>query len=85
MERKLLYLQKIFKIHFLLGLNEMLFDIQLTDSTNQPPLNQYIPLEKLNELRLDNPKNLKFSYINLISLEKNLTPFRKQQWVKLIF
>ena len=43
----------------------MLFDIQLTDSTNQPPLNQYIPLEKLNELRLDNPKNLTFSYINL--------------------
>ena len=46
----------------------MLFDIQLTDSTNQPPLNQNISLEKLMELRLNNPNNLTFSYININSV-----------------
>ena len=40
----------------------------ITDSTNQPSLDQNIPLEKLNELRLDNPKNLTFSYLNINSV-----------------
>ena len=39
--------------------------MQLIDNTNEPPLNQNILLEKLNELRLDNPKNLIFSSINI--------------------
>ena len=38
------------------------------DSTNQSSLNQNIPLEKLKELRLDNPKNLTFSYLNINSV-----------------
>ena len=40
----------------------------ITDSTNQPYLNQNIPLEKLKELRLDNPKNLTFFYLNIKSV-----------------
>ena len=40
----------------------------ITDSTSQPSLDQNIPLEKLNELRLDNPKNLTFSYLNINSV-----------------
>ena len=46
----------------------MLFDIQLTDNTNQLPLNQNISLEKLMELRLNNPNNLTVSYININSV-----------------
>ena len=42
--------------------------LTITDSTNQPSLDQNIPLEKLNELRLDNPKNLTFSYLNINSV-----------------
>ena len=45
--------------------NPFLFDMQLIDNTNEPPLNQNILLEKLKEFRLDNPKNLIFSYINI--------------------
>ena len=37
----------------------------ITDSTNQPSLNQNIPLEKLKELRLDNLKNHPFSHLNI--------------------
>ena len=40
----------------------------ITDSLNQPSLNQNIPSEKLKELRLDNPKNLTFSYLNINSV-----------------
>ena len=48
----------------------MLFDIQLyiTDSTNQVSLNQNILLDKLKELRLDNPKNLTLTYLNINSV-----------------
>ena len=68
--RELLYLQEIFTNLFLLDLNEMLFDIQLyiTDSTNQVSLNQNILLDKLKELRLDNPKNLTLTYLNINSV-----------------
>ena len=45
--------------------NPFLFDMQLIDNTNEPPLNQNIFLEKLKELRLDNLKNLIFSSINI--------------------
>ena len=45
----------------------------ITDSTNQPSLDQNIPLEKLNELRLDNPKNLTFSYLNINSVKARNT------------
>ena len=40
----------------------------IIDSTNQSSLNQNIPLEKLKELRLDDPKYLTFSYLNINSL-----------------
>ena len=40
----------------------------ITNCTNQPSLNQNIPLEKLKELRLDNPKNLTFFYLNIHSV-----------------
>ena len=45
----------------------------ITDSTNQPSLDQNIPLEKLNELKLDNPKNLTFSYLNINSVKARNT------------
>ena len=45
----------------------------ITGSTNQPSLDQNIPLEKLNELRLDNPKNLTFSYLNINSVKARNT------------
>ena len=47
----------------------------ITDSTNQPSLDQNIPSEKLKELRLDNPKNLTFSYLNINSVRNKLDSF----------
>ena len=40
----------------------------MTDSTNQPTLNQNISLEKLKESRFGNPKNFTFSYLNINSV-----------------
>ena len=49
----------------------------ITDSTNQPSLDQNIPSEKLKELRLDNPKNLTFSYLNINSVRNKLDSFQE--------
>ena len=49
----------------------------ITDSTNQPYLNQNIPLEKLKELRLDNPKNLTFFYLNINSVRNKFDPLQE--------
>ena len=49
----------------------------ITDSTNEPPLNQNIPLKKLNELRLDNPKNLTFSYFKINSFRNKFDSLQR--------
>ena len=61
-------LQKIFTNRFLLGFElNAIRHPTITDSINQTSLNQNIPLKKLKELRLDNPKNLTFSCLNINS------------------
>ena len=49
----------------------------ITDSTNQPSLNQNIPLGKLKGLKLDNPKNLTFPYLSINSARNKFDSLRE--------